>query len=394
MFERPPAVTIRTVKKGRILLADDEPALLRLWTRVLEVLGYEVDSASDGNAAAALFASHAYDVILSDISMPGMDGLQLLRLVRERDLDVPVVLMTGDPAIESAMHAIEYGALQYLVKPFERPVLEQVIERAVRLHKLARLKREAVITLGALDKQVGDRAGLEASFGRALATLWMAYQPIISWSTKTIYGYEALVRTREATLPHPEALFDAAERLDRLHELGRAIRSVTATPMLDAPPHTLLFVNLHTRDLVDETLFEPSHELSRLAPRVVLEITERASLHDVSDVTERIARLRKMGFRIAIDDLGAGYAGLTNLALLEPEVIKIDMSLSRDVHREPVKRKLVRSITDLCRDLAAPLVVEGVETCEERDTLLELGCDLMQGYLFARPGPAFPVPQY
>ena len=94
------------MKKGWILLADDDPALLRLCGRILEALGYEVDSASDGNAAAALFATRSYDVIVSDITMPGMSGLQFLRLVRERDLDVPVVLMTGSPEIESAVHAI------------------------------------------------------------------------------------------------------------------------------------------------------------------------------------------------------------------------------------------------------------------------------------------------
>ena len=114
----------------------------------------------------------------------------------------------------------------------------------------------------------------------------------------------------------------------------------------------------------------------------------------MSDVGARIRRLRNLGFRVAIDDLGAGYAGLTSFALLEPDIVKIDMSLTRDIDRSPVKQKLVASLTALCREMNLTIVTEGVETAEERDTLTALGCDLLQGYLFARPGPAFPDPLF
>ena len=97
-----------------------------------------------------------------------------------------------------------------------------------------------------------------------------------------------------------------------------------------------------------------------------------------------------MGFRIAIDDLGAGYAGLTSFATLEPEFVKLDMSLVRDVDKNPTKKKLVRSMTSLCRDLGMLVVAEGVETLAERDVLVEAGCDLLQGYLLAKPGKPFP----
>jgi EAL domain-containing protein (putative c-di-GMP-specific phosphodiesterase class I) len=127
-----------------------------------------------------------------------------------------------------------------------------------------------------------------------------------------------------------------------------------------------------------------------MAPQVVLEITERASLHHIRDVQSRIARLREMGFRIAVDDLGAGYAGLTSFAQLEPEVVKLDMSLVRNVHAQPTKQTLVRTMISMCHELGMKVVAEGIETPEERDAILEAGCDLMQGYLFARPGPAFP----
>ncbi|HEX3343730.1 MAG TPA: EAL domain-containing protein, partial [Polyangiaceae bacterium] len=197
--------------------------------------------------------------------------------------------------------------------------------------------------------------------------------------------------SREPSLPHPGAMLDAAERLDRLHDLGRAIRARAGEPVPAMPESAALFVNLHTQDLLDEALYDPEQPLARIASRVVLEITERASLHGVRDVQQRMARLREMGFRIAVDDLGAGYAGLNSFSQLEPEVVKLDMTLIRDVHEQPKKLTLVRTMITMCRDLGIQVVAEGIEVPEERDALVWAGCDLLQGYLFAKPAPAFPA---
>ena len=118
--------------------------------------------------------------------------------------------------------------------------------------------------------------------------------------------------------------------------------------------------------------------------------TERAALDEVKDVRQRVAALRALGFRVAIDDLGAGYAGLNSFAYLQPDIVKIDMALVRDVDKEPTKQKLIASMTKLCADLGIIVVAEGIERCEERDVLVDLGCDLLQGFLFARPQRGFP----
>jgi len=123
---------------------------------------------------------------------------------------------------------------------------------------------------------------------------------------------------------------------------------------------------------------------------VVLEITERAALDRIDEPMLRMKRLRAMGYRIAVDDLGAGYAGLTSFAQLEPEVVKVDMSLVRGIHLSQTKQKLIRSIVELCRDLKIQIVAEGIETVEERNALIRLGGDLCQGYFFARPERPFP----
>ncbi|MBI2894932.1 MAG: EAL domain-containing protein [Deltaproteobacteria bacterium] len=374
---------------GRILVVDDEPALLRAYSRTLSASGHQVETASDGEAAVGLCRANDYDVIISDISMPGMDGIQLLRTVRESNLDVPVVLVTASPAVQTALEAVEYGALRYLLKPVDIPELRKVVSRAVYLHRLAKVKREALDHLGASAMQLGDRASLEAAFARALRSLWMAFQPIVDWPRRRIYAYEALVRTTEPAIPHPGALFDAAERLGRLVDLSRAIRGATAAAAVSAPPDATLFVNLHTHDLLDEDLYQTDAPLTAMAGRIVLEITERASLEDVKDLRTRVARLRERGFRIAIDDLGAGYAGLTAFAQLEPEIVKLDMSIVREVHVSPTKQKLVRSMTNLCHDLGMRVVAEGVETIEERDMLDSLSCDYLQGFFFARPVKGF-----
>lgn len=383
-----------TPKRHRILLVDDEPALLRSVSRTLATLGYEVETAENGLAAIEKFKQGTYDVVVSDISMPGMDGMQLLRAVREHDLDVPVILATGAPSLESAVSAVEYGALRYLVKPVDTKVIKEVLEQAVKLRRMARLKREALSIAGELDKQVGDRAGLEVRFERALQALWMAYQPIVSWKQKQVHAYEALVRSAEPSIPHPGALFDAAERLDRLTDLSRAIRAISADPMANAPAEVRLFVNLNTRDLMDEQLYDPGSGIAKIAKRVVLEITERASLDMVKDVRQRVAHLRDMGFQIAIDDLGAGYAGLTAFAHLEPDVVKLDMTLVRGCDQSATKQKLIRSMTSLARDMGIVIVAEGVETPAERDCIDELGCDFQQGFLFAKPSKPFPTPTW
>lgn len=374
--------------KGKVLVVDDELLLRRSIQRLLSAKGYEVVAAENGRQALSLFRGGDFDVVLSDIAMPDCDGIQLLRGIHEIDPDIPVVLITGEPAVSTAVKALEYGAFHYLMKPVDLQTLEEVVDKAACLRRMAQMKRKAAELLG--HKPEVDLQTLDENFRRTLNSLWMAYQPIVSAGTGEIFGYEALLRSGEKVLPHPGAVIDAAERLKQLDVLGRTIRDCAAEPMLRAPVGSALFVNLHTTDLLDPMLFAHDAPLSRIADRVVLEVTERSSLESVKDVRGRVARLREMGFRIAVDDLGAGYAGLTSFALLEPEIVKLDMTLVRDVHQSHTRQKLIRSMAALCKDMGMLVVGEGVETREERDTLVELGCDLLQGYLLAKPGRPFP----
>jgi EAL domain-containing protein (putative c-di-GMP-specific phosphodiesterase class I) len=372
-------------RRPRILMVEDEASLLRVLSRFLERAGFHVEAAQNGHRATELLAKESFDAVVTDLSMPGLSGVDVLRAARATDLDVPVLLMTGAPDVSSAAEAVHYGACEYVVKPFAPERLEQLVRRAVGLNRMAKAKREAMHALGIEQVEAGDRAGLEVTLTRALDSMWMAYQPIVSAESGALYAYEALLRSDEPALPSPEAILSAAEKLGRLEDVGRAVRQKAPANMDSAPPPALLFVNVHATDLTDETLGADSSPLTAIASRVVLELTERAALPDANDVRCAVAALREKGFRFAIDDLGAGYAGLSTFATLEPEFVKLDMSLIRNVHTSEVRQKLVRSMTVLCRDMGIAVVAEGIELVEERDAIVDLGCELLQGYLYARP---------
>lgn len=370
----------------RILLVEDDPDVLAAYSGRLRAAGHHVDTADDGLEALGRLRPGSHDLVVSDIGMPRLGGLGLLRAIRERDLDVAVILMTAAPRLDTALSAVEHGAAQYLVKPVAGPELEAAVIRAAQLGMLARARRRAA---------VGIDETLDARFRRALDGLELAWQPIVRLApTRGTHAYEALMRTSEASLRSPPDFLDAAERLGRLSELGQAIRRRAAEEAHAAPEGSLVFVNLHASDLADAELYAARAPLSAIADRVVLEITERASLESLGDVPNRIRRLRDMGYRIAVDDLGAGYAGLNSVVALSPDVVKLDMSLVRGLDHDRNRQEVVHAMVSLASTLGMGVIAEGVETPEERAALESIGCALMQGWHFGRPARGFQAPSF
>lgn len=379
---------------GRVLLVDDDDAFRAAYARLIHGLGHEVETAASGPQALSLMDGRGFDLVVSDIGMPEMDGVEFLRRVRQKDADVPLILVTGAPTFDTAVRSIEHGVFRYFTKPVDRATFGEAIRRALSLHRLARLKREALEATG-FATGATDRAALLRAFDDALPRIWMAFQPIVSVRERRAVAYEALMRPGDASFPGPAEILAAAERLGCLPRLGHVLRRLVAAAGVATPGDALLFVNVHPSDLDDEDLYDPGAPLSGLAARVVLEITERASVEHVPDLDRRIERLRGLGFRLAVDDLGAGYAGLTTLTRLAPEFVKLDAALIDGVHASAQKQSIVRAIVPLCRDeLAMQVIAEGVERDADRTTLESLGCDLLQGFLFARPGPPFPEPRF
>jgi two-component system, cell cycle sensor histidine kinase and response regulator CckA len=377
-----PAGTLAETRP-RILVADDDAALRRLYSRVLENRGFSVVAVASGDEAIAAIERSSFDAILSDVHMPGGGGIDLMRGVRRFDLDVPVILLTGMPDVDSAAQAVEYGAFRYLTKPIEPERLAGTVGRAARAHALALLRRDAA-AIGGAHAGAADRIGLEVRFEQALAAMYMEFQPVVEARTGTLFGVEALLRSTESTMPTPVSMLEAASQLGRLTLLGRRVRALCAAAFASGSEDQTLFINLHPQDLLDAELIEPEAPLTALAPRVVLEVTERARI-DPRGLGGRLSRLRELGFRLAIDDIGAGYSGLSSYAELTPEFVKIDISLVRGVHHSALKQRLIRALCTLCHESGCTVVGEGVESQDERDALLRLGCDLLQGYLIGRP---------
>jgi len=371
-------------RPGTVLIVDDDPCVLEWLRQSIGKSTYTITTCSKPSQVLELVARENVLAVVTDISMPEMSGIELVRLLHELDPDLPVVLVTGVPCIESAAEAVEIGAFMYLLKPVEPTVLSMTVERAVHHNRSAKLERQALLQLG-VEGETSNLFRLQSHFDAALTTMWMTYQPIMRVSDRKVFGYETFLRTRDPVLREPKLLLRAAERLGTLNLLGRTIRERATKPLLHRNGQYALFINLHPQDLQDSDLWNEDSDLVGLASHVVLEITERASIANLEDIQPKVLALRALGFRIAIDDVGAGYAGLNSITLLEPDFIKLDLVMVRGIDMVPLKQKLVATMTALGRNLGHSVVAEGVETCRERDMLAELGCDYLQGNLFARP---------
>jgi len=383
-------MSLEEAGRGTVLVVDDDDQVREMVARVLAKTPFATEGASSGDQAIAMLRRGSrYDAIIIDLQMPGMTGVEAIRQARELDVDASILVLTANPSLESAIALVEQGGFRYLTKPVEPLVLRDAVTAAVARRHLTALRKRALDLTGGGTLN-GNLVELDQSYEEALKGLWVAFQPVVKLPDELVFGYEALVRSSEEVLSTPPRLLEAGERLGRVREIGRAVRRAIAERFPDAPPESVLFVNLHAADLMDPDLCSPSAPLTRHAGRIVLEITERASLHEVDNLSERVRALRGLGFRIAVDDLGAGYAGLATFSEIEPDVVKLDMSLIRDIDTSSRKASLVRSMIKVCqRELGIIVVCEGVETEAERDTLLGLGAGLLQGYLFGRPERTF-----
>jgi EAL domain-containing protein (putative c-di-GMP-specific phosphodiesterase class I) len=382
----------RPSRSERILVVDDDERLAQAIVRILTRGGFEVVVAGTLGAAFRALREGDFDALVVDIGLPDGSGLDLLREIRGRNSELPVVIMTGTPTVESATQALRSHASEYLPKPFAADDLLRVARQAIETGRVSRLRTKMLAAQFGGDEFVRDVPRTERSFALALPRIYMAFQPIVRSGDGSIYGYEALLRCDEPSLASPQRIFAAAAVLGRVHDVGRAVRaSVAATMQEHRDRLEAIFVNIHPSELRADFLAEVSDPLVTLAHRVVLEVSERVSLEAGVQLDDELLRIRDLGYRLAVDDLGEGYAGLSSLVNLRPDIAKIDTSLVRDVDRAPLKRDIVAALVDMARRSGIIVVAEGVETVDERDTLVDLGCDLLQGYLFAEPGPPFPI---
>ncbi len=376
----------------RVLVVDGQERHLSDAGSALERSGFAVDVVRERPELLSRLTRERYDVVLSDVAVPHLDPLTVLRAARQRDLDVPLVLVSDMASEGLARVAVEQGALCFLPKPVPPEILCDTVAYAGKLYAVARLRRRALATLGGGWCQIGDRAALEVAFERAFDCLSIAFQPIVSWSRRRVIGHEALLRSSDPQLADPSSVLAVAERLTRIDQIGRLVRERVARSMAKAPAE-YVFVNLHPHEMLDGDLFSPSAPLSQFAKRVVLEISEHALLDGIEHLESRAAALRGLGFQLAMDNLGPGYPGLSSFARLRPEFVKYDLSLVRGADQKPDHIEIVAGMTSLFTSMNTKVIAAGIESIAERDAMLKAGVDLLQGFAFSRPESAYRQPE-
>src|SRR5690242_5914232 len=253
----------------------------------------------------------------------------------------------------------------------------------IRLERLIyRGIREAAKAARSIEER--DRARRVSDLRASLRErgVYVDYHPIVVTETQEIYGYEALARGVMRSLRSPEVMFDVAAEADLVWELSRLCRSRAIEGMdTQLRDKQLLFLNVDPHDFSDPAFDE--NEVQH-PERVVIEITERTAIKDYPKFRERLARFRERGFRFAIDDAGSGYAGLGSIANLEPDFIKLDISLINSIDTNFIKQNLVETMVNFAREQGAMVIAEGVERVEELSTVTRLGVPLVQGFLLNR----------
>jgi EAL domain-containing protein (putative c-di-GMP-specific phosphodiesterase class I) len=229
--------------------------------------------------------------------------------------------------------------------------------------------------------------------------LELAYQPKIDCASRRVVGFEALVRWRRSNgdLVMPDRFIGVAERSDLVHALTDQVCKKALGWLKDsaAPPGSTLSINVSARKLADtqfaDRLATLCADLGLDAQRVILELTESMAIEDPVAALAVITRFREKGFRLSIDDFGAGYSSMAQLIRLPLSELKIDRSLVADAAHSDESRTVVGAIVELGHRLGLTLTAEGVEDPWTMDLLQYLGCDLAQGYHIARPMPGSQV---
>lgn len=218
----------------------------------------------------------------------------------------------------------------------------------------------------------------------------MAYQPIVDMDTLKTVAYEALVRGlhgESAATVLGRGSADDRYRLDQQCRV-KAIEVATTLGLLDTKAD--LCINFYPNAVVQAAAcLKNTIRAAELAGlplgRVIFEITEMERLRDPEHLKEIVKEYHGRGLRLAIDDFGAGFSGLSMLAAFQPDIVKIDIELTKKVHERKASEAIVRSIAQVCRELNLQVIAEGVEEEGELDTLREMGIRYFQGFYFARP---------
>lgn len=365
-----------------VLVVDDDRLILRSLRRTLAAQGFKVTTACGSAEALRRVKGARFDVALVDYDMPGADGLTLLSLIRENQPACIRMLMTGSSDFPMIVDAVNRGAVMRVIpKPFEPSlVLRHLNEAWATVRRMASVREAQLRAVEAV-----ERSMLDACIGQG--HLRLAIQPILkAGGERGVFGYECLLRSTHPVLDGPLSVLQVAERHGRMTLVGNEVFRLAGEILDSLPMDQVLFINLHPDQLAEPAAMEAGLAcLEGRGHRCALEITERSRLQGIPDWERTIHALQERGFRIAVDDLGAGYNSLAVLADLQPSFVKLDMSIVRNVDSEPRKQRLVDLLVRFSEATGSMVVGEGIETAAELETLEQFGIHLLQGYHLGRP---------
>lgn len=350
---------------------------------------------------------------------------EIARSVGERQLDIDDLAVIGEPGFDEILVLVfrEHVDARFYreeLPAFDRAFRKQVESRGAKvLYPYAR--RTANVASGvaaalrnpkfavetqvrsALEEARGDaelNARSEAREGRRRILrvvldrqVESVYEPIVAVASKTVHGYEALARGPVGTELHsPLALFGMAERENLVFELDCLCRASGLKGAVGLPGGTKLFLNIRPTTLHDpnfraERLIKTLHECELSPSDVVFEVSEQESISNFEGFKEMRDEYRELGFQFALDDTGAGYAGLETLIELSPDYIKVDRAFVSGVDVDPVRKTMLAALQTVAEKTGGQLIAEGLDTLAELETLAELNIPFGQGWLFGKPTP-------
>jgi EAL domain-containing protein (putative c-di-GMP-specific phosphodiesterase class I)/DNA-binding response OmpR family regulator len=382
---------------ARVLIVDDEPSNLELMVQILRRQGLRgARTVSDPFAVMEAVATLDPDLVILDLHMPGLDGYHLLRQLRGAAAGayLPVLVLTGDRSRDAINRALDLGANDFLAKPLDitetclraRNLLQmRALYRTLRHHNLD-LRRQ----IGVYERQAATDSPTRLEVSDRVrevlepGAMTMALQPVCDVVTGAIVGCEALARFPASSVHQPaDRWFEDAHSVGLGLDLELAAVSAALELLPAVPPSMFLAINVSPATAM-------AHDLEGMFPsgatqRIVLELTEHVPIEDYGAVHAALRQLREDGVRVALDDTGAGYAGFRHLLGLSPDVIKLDITLTRDIDTDVSKRALASALLSFARELEVAVIAEGVETQDELDTLARLEVPWVQGFLIGRP---------
>ncbi|MCX5680900.1 MAG: EAL domain-containing protein [Candidatus Omnitrophica bacterium] len=357
------------MNQKRVLIVDDEQNVAKTLTLLLETRGYEVDVAENGQQAMEK-ALKKPDIILLDLVLPDISGFDVCRKLREQKATthLPIIILSVRHLHEDKIEGFYLGADDYVTKPFEYVELFARMEAVMRRREALKSVRE-------------EKAAVVLELRRIIDNELIVpfFQPIFS--------LKPLIKS---ILANPEILFEAALRIGLYFELEmlgwkKAFQVLSKSNyqgkvFLNANPYLIESAEFpRVKTLIESFNIEKND--------VVLEITERSAIVDYKMFFERLRDYQNAGFEIAIDDIGGGYASLEAVVEISSQFVKIDIGLIRDLDTNPLKRSVVRTIANFCKENNIVSIAEGIERREELDTVLDLGVDAGQGYFLGMPSP-------